>query len=282
MPQPFTRTFRVRWSETDANGLVGPAQYLHYLVETAYDWGASAGLGLQDSLELGLAWVIRETEFHFHKPLQYNDSFEFKIWMVEWRRVRGSRAFELRMAGAADLVALGVQQVVALDAATLRPVRVPDEKIAAFRLPNPRRMSLSAFPQAADLGVEPIRSQRQIEWRDLDMLAHLNNAVSLQLAMQAGLEALSVSGWDPARMRSAGLFLDVTRLHIRHLAPAGWGDRILLDTYQVARGERSASWVITMAHEAESAEIGSVVLDWRLVDSVSGEARPLPPELTGG
>jgi acyl-CoA thioesterase FadM len=45
MSKIFSRTFRVRYSETNANGWVGPAEYLKFLVETAYDWGEAGGFG---------------------------------------------------------------------------------------------------------------------------------------------------------------------------------------------------------------------------------------------
>ena len=65
MPDYFSRTFRVRWSEVNANGQVDLAGYLRYTIETAWDWGAANGLSMEESEKLGLAWVIRETEIIF-------------------------------------------------------------------------------------------------------------------------------------------------------------------------------------------------------------------------
>jgi hypothetical protein len=62
MTKIFTRTFRVRWAELDASSAVSPANYLRYLMETAWDWGDAVGLGVNDSQTLDLFWVIRETE----------------------------------------------------------------------------------------------------------------------------------------------------------------------------------------------------------------------------
>jgi acyl-CoA thioesterase FadM len=44
MSKIFTRTFRVRWGELDPSGTVSPANYLRYLMETAWD-GNRLGLG---------------------------------------------------------------------------------------------------------------------------------------------------------------------------------------------------------------------------------------------
>ncbi|HEX9389634.1 MAG TPA: acyl-CoA thioesterase [Anaerolineales bacterium] len=80
MSKIFTRTFRVRWAELDASGTVSPANYLRYLIETAWDWGDAVGLGVNDSRTLDLFWVIRETEIRFLRPLRHNDIFDFTIW----------------------------------------------------------------------------------------------------------------------------------------------------------------------------------------------------------
>ena len=53
MSRIFTRTFRVRWSETNADGEVDSASYLRYLIEAAWDWGAAGGLSLDDIKAMG-------------------------------------------------------------------------------------------------------------------------------------------------------------------------------------------------------------------------------------
>ena len=61
MSKIFTRTFRVRWGELDPSGTVSPANYLRYLVETAWDWGVAAGMDVNYSRNPDVFWVIRET-----------------------------------------------------------------------------------------------------------------------------------------------------------------------------------------------------------------------------
>src|ERR671912_982538 len=90
MSKIFSRTFRVRWGELDASGSVSPANYLRYLVETAWDWGAAIGWDVNYSQNPDVFWVIRETEIRFQRPLRHNDVFDFTIWMVNWQRVRGA------------------------------------------------------------------------------------------------------------------------------------------------------------------------------------------------
>jgi len=107
MSKFFTRTFRVRWSELDASGTVSPANYLRYLIETAWDWGVAIGWGENYSQNPDVFWVIRETEMHFLRPLYHNNVFDFGIWMVSWQRVRGTRCFELKLKESGDVIVQG-------------------------------------------------------------------------------------------------------------------------------------------------------------------------------
>ena len=112
MTELFTRTFRVRWSEDNALGQLDLAGYFRYVIETAWEWGASNGLGIVESEQLGLAWVIRETEIRVFTPLYPNMNFDFTIWLVKWRRVRGTRCFEIRFKESGEIVAQGTQQKI--------------------------------------------------------------------------------------------------------------------------------------------------------------------------
>ena len=62
MVKIFSRTFRVRFDEVDVFGRVGSQHILRYFVETAWDWGASEGLTVENSAHQNLLWLIREME----------------------------------------------------------------------------------------------------------------------------------------------------------------------------------------------------------------------------
>ena len=85
----------------------------------------------------GVVWVIRETEFNLMRPLRFDDVFDFSIWLMEWRRVRGTRGFNLQLSESGELVAQGAQKVVSLDAASMRPVTPPERFMESFRLEEP-------------------------------------------------------------------------------------------------------------------------------------------------
>jgi YbgC/YbaW family acyl-CoA thioester hydrolase len=146
MSKIFTRSFRVRWGELDPSGVVSPANYLRYLIETAWDWGIAMGWNADYSQNPDVFWMIRETEINFLSPLRHNDEFDFTIWMVQWKRVRGMRCFEMKFKDSDKVIAQGTQHIVYMDAQTGRPKKLPDEDVDRFRMENPRVFPSERFP----------------------------------------------------------------------------------------------------------------------------------------
>ncbi|HLO13226.1 MAG TPA: acyl-CoA thioesterase [Anaerolineales bacterium] len=277
MSKIFTRTFRVRWAELDASGTVSPANYLRYLIETAWDWGDAVGLGVNDSQTLNLFWVIRETEIRFLRPLCHNDVFDFTIWLVNWQRVRGTRCFELTLKESGDVIAQGTQQVVCMDVKTGRPVSLPENVIDRFRLENPRAFPFERFPKITPAETAPI-TQRQVELMDLDVYEHVNNAVYVDYAQEAAAQAFSAQGWSPARLAEANLRIATRRMQIQYLSLAAWGETLNISTYPLKVKDTGGSRYIGIAR-TDGSPVAECILDWELVDRTNGEVRPLPDKL---
>ncbi len=206
MSKIFTRSFRVRWSELDASGTVSPANYLRYLIETAWDWGIAIGWDADYSQNPDVLWLIRETEIRFLQPLRHNDEFDLTIWMVNWQRVRGTRCFELTRKESGEVIAQGTQQVVYMDAKTGRPINLPEEEIVRFQLENPRVFPFERFPKITPVEGSFIM-QRQVELMDLDAYDHVNNVIYVNYAEEAAAQDFSARGWPPAKLAEAGLMI---------------------------------------------------------------------------
>jgi len=277
MSKIFTRTFRVRWGELDPSGTVGPANYLRYLMETAWDWGDAVGLGVNDSQILGVFWLIRETEIHFLWPLHHKDTFNFTIWLANWQRVRGTRCFELKLKESDEVIAQGTQQIVCMDTKTGRPVSLPEDVIDRFRIENPRVFPSPRFPK-----VTPAENsfviQRQVESMDLDAYEHVNNAIYVDYAEEAAAQDFSSRGWSPAKLTAANLTFATRRLHIQYLSMAEWGETLNISTHTFDVKEKSGSRYVGMIR-ADGSPIADCIMDWELVDRKSGAAQPLPDEL---
>jgi acyl-CoA thioester hydrolase len=274
MSKIFTCSFRVRWSELDASGTVSPANYLRYLLETAWDWGIAIGWEADYSQNPDVLWLIREAEIRFLQPLRHNDEFDLTIWMVNWQRVRGTRCFELTHKESNEVIAQGTQQVVYVDAKTARPINLPEEEIIKFRLENPRVFPFERFPKITPVGTV-FTMQRQVEWMDLDAYEHVNNVVYVNYAEEAAAQDFSARGWSPTKLAEAGLMIVTRRIQIQYLSMAIWGEKLKISTHMLQRNETGGSRYVGMTH-ADGSPVAECILHWELVSRKSGEARPLP------
>ena len=278
MSKIFTRTFRVRFSECNAYGQAGTAHLVRYLIETAWDWGAANQLGMRESSELGLIWPIRETEIEQFRPLRYNDSVDFTIWALKWRRVSGVRVFEIRLSGTGELIAQGANHVACLDSVTMRPTAFPDHLLKKFLLDDPPEIPYRRFPKAPPVPEGSYRIQRRVEWCDLDLLDHVNHAIYIDYAEEAAMRALAATGWSPARLRERGLAVANRRVHIQYQEPALWGDELDIVTYLSGIGETGGVRYVAIKRVSDGAGIVELVADWELADLETGESRPLPDQ----
>ncbi len=273
MNKIFTRSFRVRFSELDATGCVSPASTLRYLVETAYDWGNALGLGALDSQQMGIFWLIRETELQILQPLRHEDRFNFTIWMVNWQRVRGTRCFELTKSDG-QVVARGSQHIVCMDSATLRPASPPQAIIDHFRIDDPRIFPFERFPKI-ETRPAPFTFQRRVEWGDLDTLEHVNNATYVTLAEEAAARAQADCGWSPSKLAESNLIAAARRIHIQYLSPALWGETLTISTHPHSLHETGGTRYVRFARPDDS-PVCECLLGWQLLDRVTEQPRPLP------
>lgn len=274
MSKIHTRTFRARWSEQDANGIIAPASYLRYLVETAYDWGDALGLAASDYTRFGLFWLIRETRFDFFRPLRHNDRFNFSIWMVNWQKVRGTRCFEVTHAESGEVIAQGSQNIVSMSIESQRPASPPENIINNFRLEAPRSFPFDKFPKLV-APEAPFTSQRQVAWGDLDELQHVNNATYISYAEEIAAQERAARGWGPSRLAGANLTVETRRLHIQYLSPAVWGETLRIATHALSSHATGESRYVGMTRISDNALVCECILDFEWRDRQSGESRPL-------
>lgn len=277
MSKIFTRTFRVRWGELDPSGTVSPANYLRYIVETAWDWGTAIGWDANYSQNPDIFWLIREVEIRFLRPLRHNDEFGLTIWLVNWQRVRGTRCFELTRKDNGEVIAQGTQQIVCVDAKTGRPTNPPDDVSERFRLEDPRVFPFERFPKIAAVE-NPFVTQRQVEWMDLDVYDHVNNVIYVNYAEEAIAQDFSSKGWSPVKLAEANLVIATRRVHVQYLSLAMWGETLNISTHPLEIKNTGGSRYVGITR-ADSSPVAECILDWELVDRKSGESRPLPDEL---
>jgi acyl-CoA thioester hydrolase len=269
--------FRVRWGELDPSGTVSPANYLRYLIETAWDWGTAIGWDTNYSQNPDVLWLIRETEIRFLRPLRHNDEFGLTIWMVNWQRVRGTRCFELTRKDGGEVIAQGTQHIVYVDAKTGRPTNLPDGEADKFRLEDPRVFPFERFPKIPPVA-DPFIMQRRVGWMDLDSYEHVNNVIYVNYAEEALAQDFSARGWSPDKLAESNLTIALRRVQIQYLSLAIWGETLNISTHSLKVNETGGSRYVGMSH-ADGSLAAECIIDWELVDRKSGEARSLPDEL---
>ncbi|MFM7026117.1 MAG: tol-pal system-associated acyl-CoA thioesterase [Limnohabitans sp.] len=126
---PFGFPLRVYWEDTDAGGIVFYANYLKFMERGRTEWLRALGYHQQALREQsGGMFVVSETAIKYHQPARLDDALWVTARLQEAGRVSLSIAQQvlLRREGLADtLLAEGTIRIGWVDAATLKPARIP-------------------------------------------------------------------------------------------------------------------------------------------------------------
>jgi acyl-CoA thioesterase FadM len=276
MTGEYTRRFQVRWSEVGPANRVPASKHVEYLIETAYDWSTASCIDFEAWEALGIIWIIHETDIRFLHPLRYLDEFDFTIWLIEWRKFRGKRAFELRLKDSDTIIATGTQMIVSLDSQSLRPKVVPDEIMEKFEMQNPRVFDFDRIQKQKQYPQGSFRMQKRVEWGDLDSLVHLNNGVALKYADEILMQFLHSLGWPPEVLFEKGMMSVPKRIHIQYQEPGLWSDELEMITYPTVVNSMEACNTILIERPKDGKVILQAYYSWGLVDLKTDREEPLP------
>jgi acyl-CoA thioester hydrolase len=274
------RTFHVRQYECDAYGHVNHANYLRYMQETAFDASAAAGYDLARYEEINRAWLVRETDITYLRPLVYDDRVIVKTWVLDFRRVRSRRAYELRQAISGEIVAQASTDWVFMNDRTGRPETVPQEMIDAF-FPDgppadvPRR---EKFPEAPDPPPGVFVMRRPVQWSVIDGRQHVNNANYMVYFEDAGVQVCQAHGWPMTRVMEAGFGLVARRYRIEYRQPAVFGDELEIATWASDMKRATAVRHYTIRRAAGGELLAKAHVLWVWVDLGSGRPIRIPAD----
>jgi acyl-CoA thioester hydrolase len=120
---PFATEVRVRFAETDAQGVVHNAVYLVWFEVARVDYLARFAGGYPALREQGIEAFVREANVHFIAPARFDDRLLVHARCVD---VRGARfRFEYAVERGGEPIASGWTSHACVDGTTLRPTRVP-------------------------------------------------------------------------------------------------------------------------------------------------------------
>ncbi len=277
----YLRRFRIRQYECDAYGHLNNVNYLRFMQESAIEASAAVGFDIARYTAIGHHWLVHETEVEFLRPVEYGDTLEVKTWVIDFRRVRSRRAYELRSLSTGELAARGLTDWVYLHTATGVPALIPSEMLAAF-LPEatsaapPRPSRRERYPPAPP-GAFKLR--RRVTFQDLDGIGHVNNAVYLAYVEDCGFQVGAAYGWPATRLWAEGCAIWPRRHRIRYHAPAQLDDEIETATWLSDVRRATALRHYTVSRVPDGTLLAEVHTLYAWVDRATGRPIRIPPQL---
>jgi acyl-CoA thioester hydrolase len=123
-PSPFRHTLRVYWEDTDAGGVVFYANYLKFFERARTEWLRSLGHSQQRLREeTGAIFVVAETSIRYLRAARLDDRLDVTVELLE--SGRATLLIAQRALRGSEPLAEGTIRIGCVDAATLRPRRIP-------------------------------------------------------------------------------------------------------------------------------------------------------------
>ncbi|HKC21656.1 MAG TPA: thioesterase family protein [Gaiellaceae bacterium] len=126
----FSTDVRVRFAETDAQGVVHNSNYLIWFEIARVAYLEEFAGGYPALRETGLESFVLESHVRYRLPAHFDDRLSIHTRVGELRGARFRFDYEVRRGD--ELIAEGWTSHGCVDAQTLRPTRVPDALAAAI------------------------------------------------------------------------------------------------------------------------------------------------------
>jgi acyl-CoA thioester hydrolase len=119
----FSTEVKVRFAETDAQGIVHNSNYFIWFEVARVEYLERFAGGYQRLRDLGVEALVLETHVRYLQPARFDDRL---VVRARCRDVRGARfRYEYAIERDGELLADGWTAHATVDAATMRPTRVP-------------------------------------------------------------------------------------------------------------------------------------------------------------
>lgn len=120
----FSTDVQVRFAETDAQGIAHHAAFLVWCEVARVAWLDMYVGGYKSIRERGIEALTTAVALHYHRAAHFHD--RLTVW-TECADIRGARfRYEYRIERAGELIADGHTEHATVDAASRRPIPVPE------------------------------------------------------------------------------------------------------------------------------------------------------------
>ena len=126
----FSTDVRIRFAETDAQGIAHHASFVVWLEVARVAYLAEYARGYQTIRDSGLEALTTEVCLRYHRAAYFDETLTVRARCVD---IRGARfTYEYRVERADELVADGYTRHACVDRETYRPTRLPDWLVEAI------------------------------------------------------------------------------------------------------------------------------------------------------
>jgi acyl-CoA thioester hydrolase len=155
----FTTTVRVRFADTDAQGIAHNANYFVWFEVARVEYLREFAGGYQGLRDHGIEALVLESHARYLQPARFDDVLQVHCRCVGMRGARFAYEYAVVREGDGALVADGRTEHACVDAGTFRPTRVPDWLRAAVSAAESSSSSTSSSsPAASAASASPGRS----------------------------------------------------------------------------------------------------------------------------
>lgn len=120
----FSTEVQVRFAETDAQGIAHHAAFVVFLEVARVAWLDEYAGGYQSIRDRGIEALTTEVSVRYHRAAHFHD--RLTVW-ARCGAIRGARfRYDYRVERDGELIADGHTGHATVDAASRRPIRVPD------------------------------------------------------------------------------------------------------------------------------------------------------------
>jgi acyl-CoA thioester hydrolase len=134
--QPFRWPVRIYWEDTDAGGIVFYANYLKFFERARTEWLRHLGIGQQRLREqTGGMFVVTGTQLRYLQPARLDDQLLVTAQVTEAGKASltiAQAAWLQHLGAPGPLLCEGSIRIGWVDAASLRPQRIPPDVLAAL------------------------------------------------------------------------------------------------------------------------------------------------------
>jgi acyl-CoA thioesterase FadM len=248
----YVESLKVRSYEVTRAGYPQPGAILRYLEYLATQASAASGYTNAWYVEQGSAWLVREMSLSLGWLPPMDSEIMMATWIAEFRRVQAFREYAIWHPATGRVVARARARWAYVLRHTGQPLRVPDDMIAQFSVPQ----------SAMRLGGVPITATAEALWQGEQMIVareyesdvhqHINNCVYGDWLYDGVAAALRITGHSISDVRPRFLTLE----YLRQVRP---GDQVRIQTSLHRDGSRRLH-----AHQTlRDVESGEVILRGR-------------------